>query len=210
MVEVSGARFPSKRMLVVGALASGKRTRTRYRLLAGLLVVGAAGVAHAAGEVIAEAYFKQDARTVSSLVANICMDRQATIVEQDEFHVLCSKQKSGMKGALVNALMSNPESGGGALGKKTRFTIGSSPNGTRVQVSQWIDAPMAYSQFAGGDNGKARSEMQAALVQAGGSLTPFTQDAGAAPMPATAPPVPAGQPGTPPAANCGFGPCAPQ
>lgn len=205
MVEVSGATSPTRRPLVGGARASGNRTRTRYRLLAGLLVVGAAGAAHAAGEVIAEAYFKQDARTVSSLLGNICMDRQATIVEQDEFHVLCSKQKGGMKGALLNTLMSNPESGGGAPGKKMRFTIGSSPSGTRVQVSQWMDAPLAYSQFAGGsDSGKARSDMQAALVQAGGSLTPFPQDAAPAPMPAAAPP------GNPPAAGCGFGPCAPQ
>ncbi len=83
MADVSGARSPTGGSLIGRTLATVKQTRTRYRLLAGLLVLGAAGAAHAAGEVIAEAYFKQDARTVSSLLANICMDRQAAIVEQD-------------------------------------------------------------------------------------------------------------------------------
>jgi hypothetical protein len=206
MIEVFGASFA----MAGGARAWRQSTRTHYRWLVGLLVLCAAGAAHAAGEVIAEAYFKQDPRTVSALLANICMDRQATVVEQDEFHVLCSKQKGGMKGALLNTLLSNPESGGGAPGKKTRFTIASSQYGTRVQVSQWIDAPLAYSQFAGGsDSGKARSEMQAALVQAGGSLTPLTQETAPAPMPANAPPAPAGQASNPPPAMCGFSPCAP-
>ena len=104
--------------------------------------------------------------------------------------------------------MSNSESGGGAPSKKTRFTIGSSPSGTRVQVSQSMDAPLAYSQFAGGDSGNARSDMQAALVRAGGSLTPFAQDAAPAPMPTTT--APPAQANTPPAANCGFVACAPQ
>ena len=208
MVDVSGSSLPKRERPAGGALARGKAMRPRYRWLIGLLVVSTASAAHAAGEVIAEAYFKQDPRTVSSLLANICMDRQATVVEQDEYHVLCSKQTSGMKGVLVQALMANSKSG--TPGKKIRFTIGSSQYGTRVQVSQSSDIPVAFNQFGGGsDSGKARSDMQAALVQAGGSLTPPTQETAPAPVMATPSPGPANQAASPPPAMCGFSPCVP-
>lgn len=144
----------------------------------GLLAITAASAA----EGPTDAYFAEEPNAVSARLADMCMDRQYLVVEQDEHHVLCSKETSGLKGILAQVLIGNAYSTTPVI--KMRFALARGRANTRVQASGWIETQMAFGQMRQIplDGRKQQGELMAALISAGGSEFPV-----AVPAPASAP-----------------------
>ncbi|WP_052742584.1 hypothetical protein [Sphingomonas sp. Ag1] len=113
-------------------------------------------------------WFKEEPSAVSDKLANLCADRNAAVVEQDDRHVLCQREVSGGKGILAQALLGNSYSTSPVL--NVRFSILKDRGAARVQASQWVELQMAMGQTRRTpvDGRKADARLEQSLVAAGG------------------------------------------
>ena len=137
-----------------------------------LLAFAALASAASAQEGPVTVWFKMKSPDLSDKLAIICADKSASIVEQDDRHVLCQKEVTGGKGILAQALLGNSYSTTPQL--MVRFTILKDGEFSRVQASQWIELQMAGGQTRQNEiNGqKQRRALEDTLVNAGGHTAP--------------------------------------
>lgn len=111
-----------------------------------LLVCGlfAATGAHAAPKPPQYVYFAEAPSDALGKIAGRCMDRNLTVTESDDRHVVCIQTVSGFKGALAQVLIGNSYSTTPTV--NIRFQAIAVPGGSRVQFSQWIETQMAFGQ----------------------------------------------------------------
>jgi len=76
-----------------------------------------------------QAWFAETPEEISSRLAGACADRGGSVVEQDNFHVLCQKTAEGLRGAMAQVLVGNAYSTTPEI--KVRFSIIKGPQ-TRV------------------------------------------------------------------------------
>ena len=150
-----------------------------------ILLLGAclAAVPAIAAEAPPSAWFDKSAEEVSALLAGVCADRNAMVIEQDNFHIVCSRTEDGFKGALAQVIMGNrysttPET-------KVRFAILKLPQGVRVIASQWVETQMAFGQVRRVElnNRKNNATMHDLLASIGGMETPPAAQETPAPTP---------------------------
>lgn len=117
-----------------------------------------------------QAWFVETPEEISSRLAGACADRGGSVVEQDNFHVLCQKTADGLKGAMAQVLVGNAYSTTPEV--KVRFSIIKGPQ-TRVIASQWLETQMAFGQIRKVDlnNRKQHASLESLLAGIGGSLT---------------------------------------
>lgn len=113
-------------------------------------------------------WFQEEPSAVSDKLANLCADRNAAVVEQDDRHVLCQREESGGKGILAQALLGNSYSTSPVL--NVRFSILKDRGTARVQASQWVELQMAMGQTRRTpvDGRKADAQLEQSLVAVGG------------------------------------------
>jgi hypothetical protein len=137
-----------------------------------------------------EAFINRPPAEAAGMIANLCADQGTTVAEQDQFHVLCSGQMTGLKGALAQALIGNSYST--TPERKVRFSlIPQTQLGisfTRIQAAEWIETQMAFGQTRRQplDNSKNDLALLNALISAGATKNP--------PQPQVAPPTPTSYP----------------
>lgn len=126
--------------------------------------------AHAGDEPVV-VWFAMPPDEVSEVIANICADRGAMVVEQDRSHVLCSQVTSGLKGALTQFLIGNAYSTTPEV--KVRFALLKNGSSTRVLAEQWVETQMAFGQLRREPvmGRKNIDRLRAALIGEGGQLT---------------------------------------
>jgi hypothetical protein len=113
-------------------------------------------------------WFAGSPRETSAALANMCIAENAMIVEQDEFHVTCTKEITGLKGALTQFMIGNSYSTTPEL--HLRLAIVPTPRGTRVQAAEWAETQMAFGQVRrqAVEGGKADDELRRLLHNVGG------------------------------------------
>lgn len=118
-------------------------------------------------------WFAEDMPTVSDKLAILCANRNATVVEQDDRHVLCQREVTGGKGILAQAMLGNSHSTIPQL--MIRFQVLRDGKSARVQASQWIELQMAGGQTRRTDlnNSKQRAELENTLIDAGAHNAPL-------------------------------------
>lgn len=140
--------------------------------LVGHAAVGAALAASAAWaqSPTVTVWFLEPAGQVSDKLALTCADREATVLEQDDRHVLCSRPMTGIAAGYafgVGRGSSTPD-------LFIRFTLLRDGKSVRVQASQWVENQSALGQFRKTDlNGtKQRQSLEDILIAAGGHNYP--------------------------------------
>ncbi|MET4664941.1 hypothetical protein ABIC17_001851 [Sphingomonas sp. PvP056] len=148
--------------------------------------IGCAVALCAAGSASAQSgpvtmWFYETPATVSDKLALLCSDRSASVVEQDERHLLCQRPVTGGKGILAQAVLGNSYSTSPQL--MIRFAILKDRSASRVQASQWIEVQMASGQVRRTElnDRKQREELGNVLAAAGAHDLPPD-------MPAVTPP----------------------
>lgn len=144
----------------------------------------ASSSAHAAsGPVVV--WFTDQAADVSDKLAILCADHNASVVEQDDRHLLCQREVTGGKGILAQALLGNSSSTSPQL--NIRFSIIRDGKAVRVQASQWIELQMAMGQTRRTDmnSGKGATQLEDALIAAGAHNYPPSLDPVSTAEPAT-------------------------
>jgi hypothetical protein len=138
--------------------------------LGGAALAIASPVAAQEGPVVV--WFGDPPAAVSDKLAILCADTSASVVEQDDRHVLCQRQVTGGKGILAQALLGNSYSTSPQM--MVRFQILRDGTAARVQASQWIELQMAGGQTRRNDlnDRKARASLEEALLNAGGHNAP--------------------------------------
>jgi hypothetical protein len=136
-------------------------------------------------------WFYESPPAVSDKLALLCSDRSASVVEQDDRHILCQRPVTGGKGILAQAMLGNSSSTSPQL--MIRFSVLKDRNVSRVQASQWIEVQMAGGQVRRTDlNGrKQQEEMSNVLASVGGhdlppevpAINPPQTDSSSAPTP---------------------------
>jgi hypothetical protein len=118
-------------------------------------------------------WFAEDMPTVSDKLAILCANRDATVIEQDDRHVLCQRAVSGGKGVIAQSMLGNSYSTSPQL--MIRFQVLRDGKAARVQASQWIELQTAGGQVRRTDlNGsKQRMELENILIDAGGHNAPI-------------------------------------
>lgn len=131
-------------------------------------------------------WFTDTLQDVSDKLANLCVDRQSAVVEQDERHVLCQKEVSGAQGVLAQALLGNSYSTSPIY--NVRFSLLRDGDLVRVQASQWIELQMAMGQVRRTplNNKKQRENIVSLLIAKGGSETRPSSTTSEPSAPATA------------------------
>jgi hypothetical protein len=138
-------------------------------IVAALAMMPAAGMA-AEGPITV--WFSDEPANVSDKLANLCADRSAAVVEQDERHVLCQREISGKQGVLAQYLMGNRYSTKPQL--MIRFAILRDRKIARVQASQWIEVETAGGQTRRNElnDDKQREQLESTLIAAGAHNVP--------------------------------------
>ncbi|MDX5984677.1 hypothetical protein [Sphingomonas echinoides] len=113
-------------------------------LISAVLMSGISFEVQAADRGPVQVWFTGEPAEVSDKLANLCADRQAAVVEQDEHHVLCQREVSGAKGIFAQVLLGNSYSTSPQL--NIRFALLRDRKSVRVQASQWIELQMAGGQ----------------------------------------------------------------
>lgn len=108
----------------------------------------------------------------SEKLALSCADREATVVEQDDHHVLCERENSSV---AARYLFSGR--GGSAPMLKVRFTLLKDGKDTRIQAAQWMEMQSALGQ-------ERRSELDDAKHD--GAMRDLLHTIGAHDMPSSA------------------------
>ena len=151
----------------------------KFKALALAMVVAAAPAAAQEGPVVV--WFDQPAPEVSDKLALLCSNRQATVVEQDDRHVLCQREVTGARGILGQALLGNSASTSPQL--MVRFSILRDGKASRVQASQYVELQMAGGQTRRTDlkDRKQRVQLEETLIGVGAHNAPPDLDAPAPP-----------------------------
>lgn len=111
-------------------------------------------------------WFREKQAEVSDKLALLCADNQATVVEQDDRHVLCSRPVKGLaatfafgmgRGASVPQLM-------------VRFNLLKDKTAVRVQAAQWVQNEGPFGQARRRDltDQKSNASLEEKLLNAGG------------------------------------------
>lgn len=142
-----------------------------------------------------QVWFALSPSEVSDKLAILCADRNATVIEQDDRHVLCQREVGGGKGILAQVFLGNSSSTSPQL--TIRFSILRDGKSVRVQASQWVELQMAGGQVRKMDlrNQKQDAQLQDLLIAQGAHNVPpeFIEPAPApAPAPVTPSPTPVG------------------
>jgi hypothetical protein len=132
-------------------------------------------------------WFSDEPAAVSDKLALLCADRNATVIEQDDRHLVCQREVSGGKGILAQAMLGNSASTAPQL--MIRFALLRDRKAVRVQASQWVELQMAGGQTRRTDlnNRKQRVELENVLIGAGAHNVPpddLDEPAAATPRPA--------------------------
>lgn len=152
-----------------------------YVRLFGILALGCLTVpALATGPV--NMWFYGPAAEASDKLALTCADREATVVEQDDRHVLCEREQ-----ASVAARFAFSGKGGTTPMLKIRFTLLRDGKDTRIQAAQWIEVQSASGQ-------ERRSELDSAKYD--GAMRDLLHGIGAHDFPSSSA-DPAAEPPTP-------------
>lgn len=116
-------------------------------------------------------WFAGSQEDVGARLANLCIDRNALVIEQSSHHVLCSRATSGFDGALARVIVGNTYSTQPEL--KFRFSLVQDRGSVRVQAVQWLETQMAFGQVRRSelDGRRHRSDFRRVLIDAGGSPT---------------------------------------
>lgn len=135
-------------------------------------------------------WFDKPVEEVSAILGNLCADRNGIVIEQDNYHLLCSRTENGFKGALAQALLGNSSSTTPEV--KVRFSFIRQPNSVRVVASQWIETQMAFGQVRRSElNGRRNNQnMIDMLTGLGATTVPPAPPAAApatVPVPQTSP-----------------------
>ncbi len=119
-----------------------------------------------------QVWFAEDAATVSDKLALLCADRNATIVEQDERHVLCQREERGAKGVLAQYIYGSRGSTAPQL--TIRFSILRDGKNVRVQATQWFEVQSAFGQTRRNplDDRKQSAQLENLLIGIGGHNVP--------------------------------------
>jgi len=137
-------------------------------------------------------WFEKSLTDTSDVLANLCVDRSAAVVEQDDRHVVCQKEVRGLRGALAQALIGNSYSTSPVL--IIRFSILRDGPFARVQASQWLETQMAFGQVRKAElnSAKQSSELMSVLLSTGAhNVRPEVPRASADPaVPTVTPEVP--------------------
>jgi hypothetical protein len=117
-------------------------------------------------------WFQDEPQAVSDKLAILCADKNASVIEQDDRHVLCQREVSGGKGILAQAMLGNSSSTSPQL--MIRFAVLRDRKSVRVQASQWVEIQMAGGQTRRTDlnSSKQRSELENTLIAAGAHNAP--------------------------------------
>lgn len=134
------------------------------------LVAIAAPAAAQDGPVVV--WFAEPAAEVSDKLAILCADRNATVIEQDDRHVLCQREVSGARSVLGQALLGGSSATPPQL--MVRFSILRDGQASRVQASQYVELQMAGGQTRRTDlkDRKQRVQLEETLITAGGHNAP--------------------------------------
>lgn len=89
-------------------------------------------------------WFAQPPEEVSGMLVNMCAEHNSTVIEQDSYHVVCSRQDNSLKGALAQVMIGNAYSTTPEL--KVRLNLVRQGANTKVIASQWIETVMAFGQ----------------------------------------------------------------
>lgn len=139
----------------------------RWLLAIGMVTTGSAALAQTPTVTV---WFSGAAAEVSDKLALTCADREATVIEQDDRHVLCSRPMTGVAAAYafgVGRGSSSPD-------LFIRFTLLRDGKAIRVQASQWVENQSALGQTRKTDlNGKKQTQsLEDVLIAAGGHNYP--------------------------------------
>lgn len=128
-------------------------------------------------------WFYGSAADASDKLALSCADRAATVVEQDDRHVLCEREQSGAAERYMFG-----SRGGTTPMLKVRFTLLRDGKDTRIQAAQWIEVQSALGQ-------QRRTELDSAKYD--GAMRDVLHGLGAHDFPSSASdePVPQAPPG---------------
>ena len=120
----------------------------------------------------AQAYFQAAPQEIGARLSGVCMDAGMTVTAADSMQVLCAKEVSGFKGILTQVLIGNSYSTTPI--QYARFQLVPWNNGTRIQVSEWVETQMAFGQVRRVPlNGKKQTNsMLQALYNLGGTAIP--------------------------------------
>ena len=148
---------------------------------AATLSLALASPSHAADGPIT-AWFAGSSEEVSATLANMCAEHNSMVIEQDAYHLVCSRQDSSLKGTLAQVLIGNSYSTTPEL--KVRFSLLKQGVNTKVLASQWIETVMAFGQVRTVPltSVKHSAALRDAMMAAGGSYDPpstgaaFTKD----------------------------------
>lgn len=140
-----------------------------------------------------QAYFAMSPRDVAAKLSGMCMDAGLSVMGADDRQVLCAKEVSGFKGALTQMLIGNSYST--TPTDNIRFQLIPWNEGTRTQVSEWLETQMAFGQVRRVPitGGKATNQWLTVLYRLGGTTVPALQiqttPVSVAPIPVTSMPA---------------------
>lgn len=142
----------------------------RARFVAGFCAIAVlSAAAEAKGPL--NMWFYGSPAEASEKLALSCADREATVIEQDDRHVLCERENSSI---AARYLFSGR--GGTAPILKVRFTLLKDGKDTRVQAAQWMEVQSALGQ-------ERRSELDDAKHD--GAMRDLLHDIGAHDFPSS-------------------------
>lgn len=142
-------------------------SRTLSTIIATAMVATASPAIAGAGPV--QVWFTEDAATVSDKLAILCADRNSSVVEQDDRHVVCQREESSVLARYIYG------SRGSTSPQLTiRFTLLRDGKNTRVQATQWIEVQTAFGQTRRNqlDDRKQSARLEDVLIAAGGHNVP--------------------------------------
>lgn len=173
-------------MSALGLSAHRKRCFSTILLAAGLLAAGPA----VGGSPPVVVYFAGTADDAAQSLASLCVAKGIPVIEQDSRHVQCASEVSGLSGALTQMLIGNAYSTTPL--SVVRFSIVPAKGYAAVQAVQWVETQMAFGQVRRTtlDGRKQTERLRAALIAAGGSLTPPAVSPIAQPLAPAAPAEP--------------------
>ena len=119
-------------------------------------------------------WFSETAAEVSDKLALTCADREATVIEQDYRHVLCSRPMTGVAATYAFRV----GRGSSSQDLFIRFTLLRDGKSIRVQAAQCVENQSALGQSRKTDlNGtKQKKSLEDVLIAAGGHNYPPDYD----------------------------------
>ena len=137
------------------------------------------------------AYFAGPPTATSDSIANMCITRGDMVVEQDDRHVLCQREMSGMSGVFAHLLIGNSYSTPPQV--FMRYAINKWQDQVIVQATAWMETQMAFGQTRRQpmDGKKPSSQLLSLMQWAGGSPVPMRIEAPTEPAPPASQAAPA-------------------